>query len=440
MEPLFDQLCRELFAELRSDEHLSLSLRGESSHFTRFNAARIRQTGLVDDSSLGLELIFGQRRGNSVITLSGNSERDIDQARAELNRLREELPQLLDDPYIVLPASGQSSRSISHGKLLDPATSTEQLLPAIQGIDLAGIWASGRIYRGNANSLGSRHWFETDRFALDYSLVSPQERMVKATYAGSDWDQAEYQASIADSIDKLSLLDQPTITIEPGHYRAYIASAGVADLLSMFSWNGLSELSLRSGESAFLRMREGNENLSALFSLAEDFSNGQVPRFNDLAEVAPQRLELIQAGQMKNSLVSSRTAREYGLESNFAAQHEALRSPRMAPGELGEANVLQALGTGVYLSNLHYLNWSDSANGRITGMTRYACFWVENGVIQGPLANMRFDDSFYPFFGDTLEAVTAQLQMNPDVETYGSRQLSLTECPGILLKSFALTL
>ena len=32
--------------------------------------------------------------------------------------------------------------------------------------------------------------------------------------------------------------------------------------------------------------------------------------------------------------------------------------------------------------NLHYLNWSDNIGGRITGMTRYACFWVENGEIK----------------------------------------------------------
>jgi len=78
--------------------------------------------------------------------------------------------------------------------------------------------------------------------------------------------------------------------------------------------------------------------------------------------------------------------------------------------------------------------------GRITGMTRYACFWVEDGEIKGPIENMRFDDSFYNFFGDNLEAVTAEAQINPDVGTYENRSLEMTECPGILLNSFALTL
>ncbi len=112
----------------------------------------------------------------------------------------------------------------------------------------------------------------------------------------------------------------------------------------------------------------------------------------------------------------------------------------MATGDLPEADVLKALDTGVYLSNLHYLNWSDVAGGRITGMTRYACFWVEKGEIVGPIANMRFDDSFYHFFGEQLEAVTEEARVNPEVGSYGGRSLGATVCPGILLSEFALTL
>lgn len=112
----------------------------------------------------------------------------------------------------------------------------------------------------------------------------------------------------------------------------------------------------------------------------------------------------------------------------------------MAVGTLKEADVLQALGTGVYLSNLHYLNWSDMIGGRITGMTRYACFWVESGKIVAPIENMRFDDSIYSFLGNNLEQTTDTAHVNPDVGTYEGRELSAIICPGILLKSFSLTL
>ena len=53
---------------------------------------------------------------------------------------------------------------------------------------------------------------------------------------------------------------------------------------------------------------------------------------------------------------------------------------------------------------------------------------------------MRFDDSFYNFFGDNLIDVENTASINPEVSTYGGRSLSATTCPGILVDNFTLTL
>ena len=112
----------------------------------------------------------------------------------------------------------------------------------------------------------------------------------------------------------------------------------------------------------------------------------------------------------------------------------------MEPGNLNQENVTKEIDRGLYLSNIHYLNWSDNAGGRITGLTRYACFWVENGEIVAPIETMRFDDSFYRFFGEKLVDVEDKVTVVPEVSTYGQRSLGATTCPGILVDSFALTL
>ena len=46
------------------------------------------------------------------------------------------------------------------------------------------------------------------------------------------------------------------------------------------------------------------------------------------------------------------------------------------------------LGRGVYIANLWYLNWSDRTACRMTGMTRFATFWVQDGEVQAPLARV----------------------------------------------------
>ena len=439
-EAFFEKLASSLINGLKQGEDLSLSLSGERSQFTRFNAAHIRQTGVVDELALRLDYSHDHRSISSTLNLLGQLDQDLEIVSAELSRMRREAAQLPPDPFIVPPAADQHSRTAVHGNLLDEVASADQLIPSMRGMDLNGLWASGRIYRAQINSAGSRHWFSSDSYALDYSLLNQQQRMVKATLAGPDWQPELYRQSLKDSVEKLKLLELPAIRIKPGHYRTYIAAAGVADLLGMFSWHGLSESALQTGASAFARMRHGDATLSTLFSLAEDFSRAQLPRFNATGEVADERIELITRGQLKNCLVSSRTAAEFGLSSNYANDGETLRSATMAGGQLQQQDILKTLDTGVYLSNLHYLNWSDVAAGRITGMTRYACFWVENGEIKGPVESMRFDDSFYHFFGHHLEAVDALPRPNPDIGTYGGRALGMTVCPGVLLSSFCFTL
>ena len=440
MEQLFNQLSETLLNNLQNGEDLKLTIGGENSQFVRLSQSKVRQSGLVDDASLSIVLIQDERTCSGSFTLTGNISTDEATAMEELNRLRDEVGTLPKDPFVVMPEDTGSSREEYNGSLLNEEEAVSALSPAMQGVDLAGIWASGRIFTGNANSAGQKHWFATDTFSLDYSLITPDERMVKGTFAGSHWDQSEYENNMAKSIAKLRMMEKPGKKIKPGVYRTYIAPAGVADIVGMFSWGGVGEASIQQGDSSLCKMRQNNVKMSPCFTLSEDFTSGIVPRFNSNGELAPEKLDLILAGSLQNTLVSSRTAKEYGVQSNFAGEGESLRSPVLSPGDLNEDEVVQKIDNGIYLSNLHYLNWSDRPGGRITGMTRYACFWVENGEVVAPIENMRFDDSIYNFFGDNLEAVTDKAHLHPAVETYDGREMGGVSCPGILLKSFELTL
>ena len=437
---LFNQLVEKLLNNLQNGEQLKLSINGENSQFVRFSQSKVRQSGLVDDASLSISLINNGRTCTCSFTLTGNMDIDTSMALKELERMRKEIVTLPLDLFVVVPENTGSSWEDLNGELLNQDDVVSALSPAMKGVDLAGIWASGRIFTGNANSSGQKHWFATDTFSLDYSLITPDERMVKGTYAGSHWNQDEYVKNMASSISKLRLMEKTGKKIDPGKYRTYIAPAGVADIVGMFSWGGVGEASIQQGDSSLCRMRQNNVKMSPCFTLSEDFTSGMVPRFNYNGELAPSKLDLILSGSLQNTLISTRTAKEYGVKSNFASEHESMRSPVLSTGELNEDNIIQNLDKGIYLSNLHYLNWSDRPGGRITGMTRYACFWVENGEVVAPIENMRFDDSIYNFFGENLESITDKAYYHPTIETYEGRELGGVTCPGILLKSFELTL
>ena len=440
MDNYFNKINEYLFSLLTSEEILTVGMWGETSQFIRLNNSKIRQTGIIDDMSYSLALIANRRQVSCSTTLNGDVELDKNHLLNILNSLRCDIEKVPEDPYIVYPKEGKSSNEKNRGSLLDFDKSVNSLLPVTQGVDLAGIWASGSVYTGVANSLGQQHWFETETFSLDYSLITKDKKMVKDCFAGTHWNQDEYEKYINNSKNKLEIMNRESVQIDPGNYRTYIAPAGVADIVDMFSWGGISESSLQQKDSALLKMRQENVQLSPCFTLTEDFSSGMVPKFNGNGEIAPETLPLIVGGSLENTLVSTRTEKEYGVSSNFASSSEGLRSPIIKTGDLKEEEILSKLDKGVYLSNLHYLNWSDRLGGRITGMTRYACFYVENGEIVAPIENMRFDDTIYNIFGKNLESVTNHSQFIPDTGTYSSRSFGGTDCPGILLNSFSLTL
>ena len=440
MEKIFNNLCESLFSNLGPGEDLVLSFDGENSQFVRFNNASVRQTGLVDDADLGLKFISNGRTCNGGFTVSGNADVDIKRGLGEIERMRSESREIPEDPYVVMPNDSASSHEIKEASGLAFEDAVDAILPAMHGTDFVGILANGRMYRGSANNLGQKHWFETESFCLDYSLVTPEHQMVKGCYAGSDWNQNEYEDYVKRSRNKLTMMEREPVKVDTGEYRTWFEAAAVADFLGMFSWNGISEAALRQGCSGFGRMRNEDARLSSKFSIIEDFSPGLCPKFNSNGEVSPESISLIENGMLKNTLVSSRSAKEYGLDSNFAEGGEYLRSPKMESGQLNHEDVTKELDKGLYLSNIHYLNWSDNAGGRITGLTRYACFWVEGGEIVAPIETMRFDDSFYRFFGDKLIGVEDKLTVVPEVHTYGQRSLGATTCPGILVDAFALTL
>ncbi len=446
MKTYFKSLSDSVFHSLKASEHLFFNLTGDDTQFIRFNGSKVRQTGLVENQFLDFTFVLGDeegtlKRGTGQVTLTNDLAEDQKRIQHWVSRFRAELPKFAVDPYAQLPKNKAKSRvTEKKGQLLPREEAVSELLKSTGTADLAGIYASGKLSRGMSNSAGLFHWFETDTFSFDYSLFSPKQKAVKSGYAGTEWNGTRYGSQINSSIEKLKLLEKPSRKMERGDYRVYLAPAAVGALIDMFSWGAVSEFAIRKSQSSLRYIRSGEKTFSPKFNLVEDFSGGEVPSFNEEGEVAQERQVLIGDGKLVSTLINSRTAKEFGIESNGANGREGLRSPVVLKGALKEAEILKQLGTGLYLSNLHYLNWSDEVNGRITGMTRYACFWVENGEIVCPIENLRFDATIFDLFGVALEDFTDFDEYLPDTGTYQNRNLGGSRVPGALLAKMHFTL
>jgi predicted Zn-dependent protease len=446
MKNYFETLAQSIFKSLKPNEHLSINLNGDDTQFVRVNSAKVRQAGVVENYFLSFTFVIGNdnkalKSGGAQVTLTLDAAEDLRRVNHWLNRFRAELPGFPIDPYAELPtATVESSSHETKGTLIPRGQVADDLLSTVQSVDIAGIYAAGSVVRAMANSAGLMHWFTTESFSFDYSLFTDGQKALKSGYAGTTWDQTRYTTDLQNSVEKLARLRIPSRKLERGDYRVYLAPAAFDDLVQMLSWGGVSEMAIQKSLSPLRYLRHGEKTLSPKFTLTEDFSSGLVPRFNEKGDLAPIKLPLIEKGKLVSSLVSARSAKEFNIPSNGASSSEGLRSPVVQKGTLKESEILAKLGTGLYLSNLHYLNWSDQVNGRITGMTRYACFWVENGKIICPIENLRFDETIFDVFGDALEELTDFDEYQAVTGTYFNRQIGGSRTPGALLSKMHFSL
>ena len=438
MKEHFLSIRNSLQKVLQGGETLLCSFSGERSDFVRFNHARVRQAGSVEQRSLSLRLIRERRQASGSLTLTGNRI-DLDNANGMLARVREALDGLPEDPWILVSETPQSTSSERRGRLPLAESVIALVAGGARDLDFVGFYAGGTVYRGFANSLGQENWHEVDSFSFDWSLYREADQAVKAGYAGFTWEDAAFERKLEGERERLARFAVPQRTLSPGECRAYLAPRALEEITGLLAWGGFSARARATRQSPLLRMQEG-ATLSPKVSFTENTAQGVAPGFQGDGFVKPPLVTLIRNGLLGDSLVSPRSAKEYGLQTNAAGGGEAPQSLDCAAGTLAEADALAALGTGLYISNLWYLNYSDRAAGRVTGMTRFATFWVEGGRIVAPVSPMRFDDTLYRMLGEKLVDLTRERELLLDPSTYGERSTASARLPGVLVSGLRFTL
>ena len=182
----FDELVTTATGTLSGDEVLLANVSGERTDFIRLNNSEARQAGTVEQRTLTVDLIDGQRHTGGSFRLSG--DRSVDDARlaALLGQLREQRSLVADDPFLLYNTEPNSTERIERGSIPEPDAALAEIRSAGRGRDLVGIYASGDTFQGFANSLGQRNWFQSSAFNLDWCFYLRADKAAKNLYAGFD--------------------------------------------------------------------------------------------------------------------------------------------------------------------------------------------------------------------------------------------------------------
>jgi predicted Zn-dependent protease len=437
----FDELVTTACGALVGGEILLANLAGERTDFIRLNNGEVRQAGTIDQRRLIVDLVEGRRHVGGGITLTG--DRSVDDARlaALLAQLREQRRLVADDPFLLFNTEPSSTERVERGAIPAPDAALADIRSAAAGRDLVGIYAAGDTFHGFANSLGQRNWFQSATFNLDWCFYLHHDKAAKNLYAGFDWDDEAFARKVDQSTRQLAALERDPVRLRPGEYRTYLAPRAVDELLTLFAaYGAFGRRAHETRQTPLLKMVVEGVTLSPQISVVEDTAGGVAPNFQSAGFTRPDRVPLVVEGRYAETLVSPRSAQEYGAATNGASNHEYPESMSVAPGDLSAATVNEALGTGLFVGNLWYTNFSDRAACRTTGMTRFATFWVEGGEIVAPVDVLRFDDTAYHLFGDRLEGLTDDAEVLLDTSTYEERSTTSTRVPGALVEAMQFVL
>ena len=439
MQNYFKKISDLLFNALESSEILILNFDAEETDFVRYNKSKIRQAGRVHQVSLDINLIKKGKTLRSSLRLSTEFNKDKTLLVRTLFFLRREVNELPKDPYLIYEKNINSSNLIDD-QGLNAQDMSSKILDISSSHDMVGILSSGKIVKGFANSLGQFNWHESDSFNFDWSLYDDNGKAVKQNYADRKWNQDTFTRLYAESAQQLSVISNDEQKVEPGSYRVYLSPSALNEIIDMMSWGGFSYKANKIGSSPLHLMAKGDREFDRSVSFSEDLSNGISPKFHSDGFIKPNNTELITEGKYQKSLISPRSALEYSVKHNAAEDYESPVSIKLETGEINSKKILETLDTGIYLNNLWYLNFSDRNNARVTGLTRFGCFYVKDGELIGPINTMRFDETMYNIFGTKLAGLTNEQQLLMDTSTYEQRSVHSSTIPGAIVEDFRLTL
>jgi len=440
MKNYFYKLADLAVSKTKAGEFIYLNFSGEESDFIRLNHAKIRQNGHVSQYYLSITLVVNGRQANSSMAILLDLETDTAQIVNALDSLRKTTEQVEIDPYILYSTDVISTETIEKNDLPESEDAINEIITSAKGLDLVGIFASGNIIAGFANSLGQKNWFEKPGFNFSWSVYHSTDKAVKSGYAGYRWDSSAFNAKMEKVRTELEIMKREPVTIPRGKYRVFLAPAALEDFFGVIGWGGFGIKSQKTKNSSLIKLVENEVILNSSITLAENTKDGSSPNFNSTGFIKPDVVKLIENGKHAGSLVSPRSSKEYGEIQNGANSYEMPESLEMKGGNIASSDILKTLDTGIYLNNVHYLNYSDRASCKVTGMSRFAAMYVKNGEIIAPINVMRFDESVFKMLGENFVDATSEREMLISTDTYGQRSTESSRLPGIIVKDFSFTL
>ncbi len=434
-------ICDKLLGYVKADDAV-VSVNSQAYSHQRFAANAFTSNGRSENTAVSVTVWINKKRGAaSTNEIDDASLRAAVEEAERLARLspvdREYLPTLGAQTY--KPTSGYAEPTANISVLMrarqinDAITACEKV-----GVIGAGFHQASASANASATKNGNFNYERTSLASLGMTTRTP-DGSSSGFFVRSHFDASRLDAArIAREAIRRALESRNARTIEPGVYPVILEPQAVADLLSDLSFGFFDARSADEGRSVFSapggKTRLGERIFDERINIYSDPWNAELPGSQSAQEGLPaQKIHLVRNGALENLVYSRFWAQQKGKQPTPGPVNIILESS--APPATVE-EMIKATRRGLLVGRFWYIRPTDPRTASLTGLTRDGVWYVENGKIQYPVRNFRFNQSIIQMLAPgNVEMIGAPERVGSSESQGGAAAL----LPALKLKAFNFT-
>ncbi len=434
------ELTEKLLSYVKADDAL-VGVGSEDYSHLRFAANAFTTSGSRENATVSATVWIDKKRGSSSTNETDDAALQAMVAQAEqLARIspvdREYLPTLGPQTYTPVDGYAEATSNIS---LHDRA---REINSVIAGCEKAGVIGAGfHQARGSVNAAATKN----GNFAYERSSLVSLSTTARTPDGGSsgyflrnhfDVSRLDVKRVAREAIRKALESRQPR-TLKSGVYPAILEPQAVADLLSGFAFS-FDARSADEGRSPFSapggKTKVGQRIFDERINILSDPWNAELPGSQAAqAGIPAQRIQLVRNGVLENLVYSRFWARKNDKEPTPGPVNNIMESSQR-PSSIEE--MIKATDHGILLGRFWYIRGVDPRTALQTGLTRDGIWYIENGKIQYPVKNFRFNQSIMELLAPGNVEMIGQSERVGSAEGQGG---SASLLPALKVREFHFT-
>ncbi len=390
-------ICEKLLSYVKADD-AAVGVTSENYGHLRFASNAFTTSGARENVSVGVTVWIDKKRGAASTNEIDDESLKATVALAEqLARIspvdREYMPTLGQQTYRPVNGFAEATSNIS---VTSRAKTINDVITACEKAKVVG--AGFHQARGTAGASATKNGnFFYERSSL--VSLSTTARTPEGTSSGyflrNHFDVAKLDtARVAEQAIRKALDARNPRELEPGVYPAILEPQAVADLLGFIGFSfdarsaeeGRSPLSASGGKT-----KVGEKIFDERINIYSDPWHPDLPGSQSAQGGLPaQKIYLVRNGVVENLVYSRFWAKQKQKEPTPGPVNNIMESS--APPVAVE-DMIKSMDRGLLLGRFWYIRSLDPRTVLQTGLTRDGIWYIENGKIQYPVKNFRFNQS-----------------------------------------------